>query len=70
MFSALILAAAAAATPAPPPQATGVQLVEAQVQAVILQPVIVRQASGFEPAPNAPAAQITRRAGKVLVEFQ
>ena len=70
LAAALILAAATASAPAPASERSGVQLVTAQVSAVILEPVIVRQASGPEPSPGGPAPQITRREGTVLVEFQ
>ena len=71
-IGALILAAAtASAAPAPAPQqGGGVQLVTAQARAVIIEPVIVRQASGPETSRNGPAPQIKRRGREVFVEFE
>ncbi len=67
----LIAAAATAAVPAPAPEGgSGVQVASAQARATIVKAVAVRQASGLEPRPDAPAAQITRRGTTVLVEFQ
>ncbi len=48
----------------------GVQIVTAQVQAEIVRPAIVRQASGLEGRRDAPSAQISRRERAVLFEFQ
>ena len=49
----------------------GVQIAVAQVQARILQPAIVRQATGPDQADRrAPAPQISRRGRTVLVEYQ
>ena len=49
----------------------GVQIASAQVQARILRPAIVRQASGPRlEGRDGPAPQISRRGGTVLVEYQ
>jgi len=68
-FAALLTFAAATASAAPPPE-TGVQLAEANVQVTIVKAAVVRQGSGPEIAPGAAPPQITRRDGKVLVEYQ
>ncbi|MBT2134932.1 hypothetical protein KK137_11360 [Croceibacterium sp. LX-88] len=70
-FSALLLAAAATAVVPSPPDVPGAKVVQAQVRAVILEPVIVRQDRGLdETRKDAPQAQRTTREGKVLYEFQ
>ena len=72
-FAALLIAAAAtvaAQAPAAPQGSSGVQVASAQARATIVSAVVVRQASGLEPQADAPAAQITRRGTRVLVEFQ
>jgi len=68
-FAALLTLAAVATSPAPQPDA-GVQLVQAQVQVRIVKAAVVRQGTGPEIAPEAAPPQITRRDGKVLVEYQ
>lgn len=68
-FTALILAAAASAA-SPPEPGTGALLASAQVQVVIVKAAIVRQATGVEQLRDAPAPQLTRRDGAVLVEYQ
>jgi hypothetical protein len=69
-FAALLLAAAVSSAAPPPGTGTGVELASARVAVVILTPAIVRQGGGPEIDPNAPAPQIRRRDGTVLVEFQ
>lgn len=69
LFGVLILAAAATAGGSGS-GGQGVQIVSAQVQAEILRPAIVRQASGLEERRDAPASQISRRGRTILVEFQ
>lgn len=64
----LTLAAAATSTPAQPP--AGVQMVQAQVQVRIVRAAVVRQGAGPELVPEAAPPQISRREGKVLVEYQ
>ena len=68
-LAALLTLAAAATSTAPRPE-TGVELVQAQVQVTIVRAAVVRQASGAEIVPEAAPPQITRRDGKVLVEYQ
>ena len=68
--AALLLAAAVASAAPQPEPARGVEFAEARVQAVILKPAIVRQATGLVVDADAPAPQITRRDGSVLVEYQ
>ena len=70
LAAALTLAAAASASAPAPAQGSGAQVASAQAGAVIVEPAVVRQASGLEARPNGPAPQITRRDGAVLVEFQ
>jgi hypothetical protein len=72
-FAALIIAAAATSVAGSGDAASsgrGVELASAQVQAQILRPAIVRQASGLQHDGNGPTAQISRRGQTVLVEFQ
>ena len=68
-FAALLTFAAVATSAAPQPE-SGVQLAEAHVQVTIVKAAVVRQGSGPEIAPGAAPPQITRRDGKVLVEYQ
>lgn len=68
-IAALILALAAPAA-SPPEPGSGAQLASAQVQVMIVKAAIVRQATGLEQVRDAPAPQITRRDGAVLVEYQ
>ena len=67
---ALLALAAAAASSAAPSDGRGVQVETAEVRAQIVRPVIVRQSSGWQQAPDAPVPQITRRGPTILVEFQ
>jgi hypothetical protein len=69
LFAALTMLASLAAG-ADRPAGRGVELAGAQVEATILVPGRVRQGSGREPTGDGPAAQVTRRAGEILVEFQ
>ena len=71
-IAALVLAAAAAlGAGGDRAEPRGVQSAVAQVQARILQPAIVRQATGPDQADRrAPAPQISRRGRTVLVEYQ
>ena len=69
-FAALLIAAAVTASAPAPEGGSGVQVASAQARATIVKAAVVRQASGLEPQPDAPAAQITRRGTTVLVEFQ
>ena len=69
LFGALVLAAAATAGGASP-GGQGVEILSAEVRAEIVRPAIVRQASGLEQQRDAPTAQINRRGGTILVEFQ
>jgi hypothetical protein len=67
----LLAAALAAAGGEPAVQQRGAELASAQATVRILQPAIVRQGKGLEPAaPDAPSPQVTRRAGQVLIEYQ
>ena len=68
-IGALFLAVAAAAG-GPWPGGQGVEILSTEVRAEIVRPAIVRQASGLEPGRDAPAPQISRRDGTILVEFQ
>jgi len=75
MNPAALLLAAAATLAAPQPESraeggSGVQLAQAKVSAVILEPAIVRQASGLQRDADAPRVQVSRYDGKVLFEFQ
>ena len=72
LFAALVMVAtvASAGPDARPSGARGVEIASARVEATILQPAKVRQASGHETGNDGPAPQITRRAREVLVEFQ
>jgi hypothetical protein len=70
MSLAALLTLAAAATSATPQPEAGVQLAQAQVQVVIIRAAVVRQATGPEIVPEAAPPQISRRDGKVLVEYQ
>lgn len=70
-ISALLLATAATVAVPAPPESQGVKVVQAQVRAVILEPVIVRQERGLDQTrKDAPQSQRTAREGKVLYEFQ
>ncbi len=67
----LLLAATTAAASEPPPAPRGVEVLAAEVAVQIVQPAIVRQASGPQLSDReAPAPQITRRGARVLVEYQ
>jgi hypothetical protein len=59
----------AAATPAAAPPA-GSFVDSAQVTVTVLKPVAVRQGSGPVSQQDAPAYQLSRRDGVVLVEYQ
>ena len=65
-----LLALAAAAAGGDRTEARGVEVEAAQVRAEIVQPAIVRQASGVQQDRDAPVPQITRRGRVILVEFQ
>jgi hypothetical protein len=67
-LAALLTLAAVATSPAPQPEA-GVQLAAAQVQVTIVRAAVVRQGSP-EIAPEAAPPQISRRDGRMLVEYQ
>jgi len=69
LAGALVLAAAATAGGALP-GAQGVEILSADVRAEIVRPAIVRQVSGLEAQRDAPSAQVSRRGGAILVEFQ
>ena len=70
MSIAAFLTLAAAATSATPQPEAGVQIAEARVQVTIVRAAVVRQATGPEIAPETAPPQISRRDGKVLVEYQ
>ena len=70
-LAALALAAAAtagASTSSEP--ARGVRIAAAEVRARILQPAIVRQASGVQQDQHAPVPQVRRSGRTILVEYQ
>ena len=67
--TALLTLAAVAAYAIPQPQ-SGVQVMQAQLSVTILKAAVVRHATGPEIAPETAPPQITRRDGKVLVEYQ
>jgi hypothetical protein len=67
-FAAAALVVAAAGAPAAAP--AGSFSDSAQVTVTVLKPAAVRQGSGPVPQPDAPAYQLTRREGLVLVEYQ
>jgi hypothetical protein len=70
-LATLLTLAASATSAAPPPESgAGVQLAQAQVQVTIVRAAVVRQRSGPEIVPEAAPPQISRRDGKVLVEYQ
>ena len=69
LFAALMMVASVAAN-ADQAGGRGVEIASAQVQVAILEPAKVRQRTGHEKTPDGPAAQITRRGGEILVEFQ
>jgi hypothetical protein len=69
MLVPLILAAAAAL--AGDQGGAGAQVATAQVGVEILRPIMVRQSSGLQPLDaEAPAPQVSRRGGAILIEFQ
>jgi len=68
-LASLLVFAAMATSAAPQPQA-GVQVLQAQISVTILRAAVVRQATGPEIAPETAPPQISRRDGKILVEYQ
>jgi hypothetical protein len=71
-FAALVLAVAAVTAGADDGATAGrgVQLAGAQVEARIVRPAIVRQASGLQRDEDGPIPQLSRRGRTVLVEFE
>jgi hypothetical protein len=69
-LATLILAAAATLVAPAAEGRAGAQLAQAQVSVVILDPAIVRQASGLETDADAPRVQVSRRGREILFEFQ
>jgi hypothetical protein len=66
-FAAALVLTAAAMASAPP---AGSFVDSAQVTVTVLKPVAVRQGSGPVNQQDAPAYQLSRRDGLVLVEYQ
>lgn len=69
-LATLVAAAATAAGGAPQAPVRGVQLAVANVSARIIQPAIVRQASGVEHDEDGPQPRIRRSGRTILVEYQ
>ena len=70
MSLAALALAAAASLAAPPPESGARVTAQARVSAVIVEPAVVRQASGLEASRAAPRVQVTRRGREVFFEFQ
>ena len=70
LSGAFALAASVATAGEASPGAQGAEILSAEVRAEIVRPAIVRQASGLEQQRDAPSAQLSRRGGTILVEFQ
>ena len=69
-LATLVAAAATAGGSAPQAPVRGVQLAAADVSARIIQPAIVRQASGVEHDEDGPQPRIRRSGRTILVEYQ
>ncbi len=70
MIWAALFVLASGAVQSDPLPLHGVEIASARVSVRILQPVVVRQVTGFEKQADSPHAQVRRRGREVLVEFE
>jgi hypothetical protein len=70
IWAALFVLASGAVAQSDPVPSRGVEIAGARVTVQILQPVVIRQTTGFEKDADSPRAQVTRRGREVLIEFE